>query len=156
MSIPTFKIVLLGEGGCGKTTFMNKLTSAKFEPRYVATLGVNVTPLIIDIDGQKVRFNVWDCAGQEVFGGLRQGYYIGADAFIVMFDLSRKNNQVSEFFEKEALTYNKPVLTVGNKADCAKKNKVNESGDSKYNTTISVKNMNTELENVFTMLYNQL
>jgi len=42
----------------------------------VATLGVEVHPLIFHTNRGPIKFNVWDTAGQEKFGGLRDGYYI--------------------------------------------------------------------------------
>lgn len=42
----------------------------------VATLGVEVHPLFFNTNRGNVKFNVWDTAGQEKFGGLRDGYYI--------------------------------------------------------------------------------
>lgn len=41
-----------------------------------ATLGVEVHPLVFHTNRGPIRFNVWDTAGQEKFGGLRDGYYI--------------------------------------------------------------------------------
>ena len=76
---PTFKVVLVGDGGVGKTTWLQKHRSGEFETRYIATLGVEVHPLRFQInqnEKQVLQFNVWDCAGQEKFGGLRDGYYI--------------------------------------------------------------------------------
>jgi len=43
---------------------------------FVATLGVEVHPLVFHTNRGPIRFNVWDTAGQEKFGGLRDGYYI--------------------------------------------------------------------------------
>lgn len=42
----------------------------------LATLGVEVHPLFFNTNRGNVKFNVWDTAGQEKFGGLRDGYYI--------------------------------------------------------------------------------
>ena len=41
-----------------------------------ATLGVEVHPLSFHTNRGQLVFNVWDTAGQEKFGGLRDGYYI--------------------------------------------------------------------------------
>lgn len=41
-----------------------------------ATLGVEVHPLIFHTNRGAIKYNVWDTAGQEKFGGLRDGYYI--------------------------------------------------------------------------------
>ena len=73
---PTFKLVLVGDGGVGKTTFVKRHLTGEFEKKYVATLGVEVHPLVFHTNRGAIRFNVWDTAGQEKFGGLRDGYYI--------------------------------------------------------------------------------
>lgn len=43
---------------------------------FLATLGVEVHPLCFHTNRGQIKFNVWDTAGQEKFGGLRDGYYI--------------------------------------------------------------------------------
>jgi len=67
-----FKLVLVGDGGVGKTTFIKRHITGEFERKYVATLGVEVRPLDFDTNFGKIRFIVWDTAGQEKTGGLRE------------------------------------------------------------------------------------
>lgn len=38
----------------------------------------------------KIQFDVWDTAGQEKFGGLRDGYYINGQCGIIMFDVTSR------------------------------------------------------------------
>jgi GTPase SAR1 family protein len=85
--MPTFKCVLVGDGGTGKTTFVKRHLTGEFEKKYVATLGVEVHPLVFHTNRGPIRFNVWDTAGQEKFGGLRDGYYIQVNIFtcLVLF-----------------------------------------------------------------------
>lgn len=38
----------------------------------------------------ELKFDVWDTAGQEKFGGLRDGYYINGNCGIIMFDVTSR------------------------------------------------------------------
>ena len=87
-----FKLVLVGDSGTGKTTFMKCHLTGEFEKKYVATLGVKVHPFVFHTNRGPIKFSVWDTAGQEQFGGLRDGYYIQAQCAIVMFDVTSRVN----------------------------------------------------------------
>jgi GTP-binding nuclear protein Ran len=71
----TFKVILVGDGSTGKTAFTKRCLGCPFETKYVATLGVEVHPVRVRTNMGVVTLNFWDTAGQEKFGGLRDGYY---------------------------------------------------------------------------------
>jgi hypothetical protein len=79
---PKFKLILVGDGGVGKTTFVKRHRTGEFDKKYVATMGVEVHPLPFYTNLGSVIFSCWDTAGQEKFGGLRDGYYIGGQVNI--------------------------------------------------------------------------
>ena len=83
-----FKLVLIGEGGVGKTTFVKRHRTGDFEHKYIPTLGVDVNPLPFHTNYGTLIFDVWDCAGQDKFGGLRDGYFTEAKGAIIMFDVT--------------------------------------------------------------------
>jgi len=116
----TFKIVIVGDGEVGKTTFTKFHLAREFERKYVATLGVEVHPLLLHTNYGPIKFNVWDCAGVEKFGGLRDGYYIQAKGAIVMFDLTQRASlKNAETWERDVWRVNGdiPIAHCGNKCD---------------------------------------
>jgi len=120
--VPKFKLILVGDGGVGKTTFVKRHRTGEFEKKYVATMGVEVHPLPFYTTLGPIVFNCWDTAGQEKFGGLRDGYYIGGQAAIVMFDVTAQVTYKSVPHWHKDLTRvcenNIPIVLCGNKVDC--------------------------------------
>jgi len=118
--IPQFKLVLVGDGGVGKTTFVKRHKSGEFEKKYVATLGCEVHPLTFFTNLGPIIYNVWDTAGQEKFGGLRDGYYVGGQAAIIMFDVTSRITYKSVQIWHRDLTRvceSIPIVLCGNKVD---------------------------------------
>jgi GTP-binding nuclear protein Ran len=119
-AVPTFKLVLVGDGGVGKTTFVKRHLTGEFEKKYVATLGVEVHPLEFHTNRGQLVFNVWDTAGQEKFGGLRDGYYIQGQCAIIMFDVTSRityKNVPNWHRDLVRVCENIPIVLVGNKVD---------------------------------------
>lgn len=116
-----YKIILIGDGGCGKTSFVNCLRKGEFSSKYIATQGVDVSPTTFNTNHGTIIFKIWDCAGQEKFGGLKDGYYIGANAVIIMLDLTNKLSlRNMENWVKDAgrvVGGDVPVIVCGNKID---------------------------------------
>jgi len=118
--IPEFKLVLVGDGGVGKTTFVKRHLTGEFEKKYVATLGVEVHPLTFHTNRGALRFNVWDTAGQEKFGGLRDGYYIQGQCAIIMFDVTSRityKNVPNWHRDLTRVCENIPIVLCGNKVE---------------------------------------
>merc|ERR1719258_606585 len=117
---PEFKLVLVGDGGVGKTTLVKRHLTGEFEKKYIPTLGVEVHPLKFTTNCGTLTFNVWDTAGQEKFGGLRDGYYIQGQCAIIMFDVTSRityKNVPNWHRDIVRVCENIPIVLVGNKVD---------------------------------------
>ena len=118
--VAEFKLVLVGDGGVGKTTFVKRHLTGEFEKKYIATLGVEVHPMPFYTSKGQINFNVWDTAGQEKLGGLRDGYYIGGHSGIIMFDVCARityQNVPKWYKDLVRVCENIPICLVGNKVD---------------------------------------
>jgi GTP-binding nuclear protein Ran len=118
--VATFKLILVGDGGTGKTTFVKRHLTGEFEKRYIATVGVDVHPLHFHTNCGMICFNCWDTAGQEKFGGLRDGYYIQGQCAIIMFDVTSRNTyrSVPNWYRDIVRVCDViPMVLVGNKVD---------------------------------------
>jgi GTP-binding nuclear protein Ran len=94
--------------------------TGEFEKRYVATRGVEVYPMQFSTNLGTIIFNVWDTAGQEKFGGLRDGYYIQGQCAIIMFDVTSRvtyKNVPNWHRDITRVCENIPIVLCGNKVE---------------------------------------
>ena len=85
-----------------------------------ATVGVDFLTKTIYVDDKMVRMQIWDTAGQEKLGGLRDGYYIGGHCGIIMFDVCSRityQNVPKWYKDLVRVCENIPISLVGNKVD---------------------------------------
>jgi len=115
-----YKLVLIGDGGTGKTTFVKRHESKEFDDNYIPTIGVKIHPIIFYTNKGNVQFLIWDTTGQEKLGGLRDGYYIQSDAAIIFFDVTSYTsykNVKNWYTDFSHICENIPIVLVGNKVD---------------------------------------
>lgn len=115
-----FKLVLVGDGGVGKTTFVKRHLTGEFEKKYIATQGVEVNTITFFTNHGAIKFHMWDTAGQEKLGGLREGYYVGAHCAIIMFDVTSRityKNVPKWYKDLTRICESVPIVLVGNKVD---------------------------------------
>jgi small GTP-binding protein len=120
------KIVLLGEGSIGKSTFYEKMTNLKndeytFQKKYKATDNFDFARLNIDTNEGTVIIDLWDTAGQETRGGiLRDAYLKGADGVLLFYDMTEQKTvtHIPKWLDQiKRVAPNVPVAVIGNKAD---------------------------------------
>ncbi len=119
------KIVLLGDGGVGKTAIRRRFMGQGFKSIYMETIGSDFSTKTIEIEHNlkavTINFQIWDLAGQPKFQNVRQLFYAGSQGVIFVFDLTRLDSLediklwVNEV-KKNNLT-KIPALLIGNKID---------------------------------------
>jgi Ras-related protein Rab-7A len=120
------KVIILGDSGVGKTSLMNQFVNKKFSNQYKATIGADFLTKEVLVDDRLVTMQIWDTAGQERFQSLGVAFYRGADACILVYDVTvGKTFDNLESWREEFLIQagprdpeNFPFIVIGNKIDC--------------------------------------
>lgn len=121
----SFKVTLLGNGGVGKTSLINRYMTNSFQEHYKATMGVQHHKKVIELDEYEIVLNVWDVSGQGKFATFRHLYYSGTDFYIAVLDL--KNPKTVEAIPLwiedvkklalERMQFSRPFGIMANKRD---------------------------------------
>jgi len=126
----TFKIIIFGDAGCGKTTLTQRFLTNLFVSDSKMTIGVDFEVKSLEVDKQKVKLQIWDFGGEERFRFLLPTYVRGARGGLFLFDITnyssiahiddwlsviRKEIRAEDVF---------PIIVVGGKADLAENREV--------------------------------
>ncbi|EAY13050.1 small GTP-binding protein, putative [Trichomonas vaginalis G3] len=118
---PTLKCIVVGSSGVGKTSLIEYLINGKFNENTQPTIAVDYKTTILEIDGQEVKMNIYDTAGQEKYKALSRSYFRKSDCVLLVFDLTEKQSyDDANAWYLEILQncdFDSKILLVGNKAD---------------------------------------
>lgn len=123
--VRVLKVILLGDGGVGKSSIMNRFVHDKFDAQCYHTIGVEFVNKEVEIDKEKYTLQLWDTAGQERFRTLRTPFYRGSDICVLTFSVDDPQSfKALETWRKEFFYYSEveehetfPFIIVGNKCD---------------------------------------
>ena len=133
----SIKIVLLGESAVGKTSIIQRFTNDSFDLNCISSLSAQFNSKTVKINGESLKFDVWDTAGQEKYRSLARIFYKDARVIIFVYDITN----LKSFQEIQKYWYNETkdncdndviYALVGNKSDLYEKEEVNEIDAQKY------------------------
>ena len=135
-----FKSIVVGDGGVGKSTMIQRLTTGQFIPQKI-TIGTDLATYDIDIDNIDIRLQIWDFAGERRFRLFLPNYSRGATGCLLCYDITRRTSfdSLDEWFKIVNENAINPVfILVGEKLDLADirrsvKNEHAEELKEKYN-----------------------
>ncbi|UCE12173.1 MAG: GTP-binding protein [Candidatus Heimdallarchaeota archaeon] len=151
--MPVFvKICLCGDGEVGKTSLRNRYLGRGFKTEYIATLGSDFVSKEVKIKvnskSRKIRFQIWDLAGQPSFKQIRTLYFRQAVGAFLIFDITRPDTlQNLKGWIKELSTNSGTsdivVIVLGNKIDLQDENTIDAKTAENY-----IKKELIEFENI--------
>jgi len=114
------KLVVVGDGGCGKTCLLIVYAENRFPEAYIPTVFENYVTQV-NHDGKLVELALWDTAGQEEYDRLRPLSYPESNVILIVFSIdfptSLANVQDKWYPEVAHFCENTPLILVGTKTD---------------------------------------
>lgn len=127
----TFKLVIIGDPMVGKTSLITRFITKTFDHEYLQTIGTQLNCSEIVVGDVLIRLIIWDLAGQPRFESVRKLYFLGSDAVIVTFDLTRREtfDNIEGWLQafRQAVPDEVPSVLVGNKVDLASKRMISRA-----------------------------
>eukprot|EP00800_Vazella_pourtalesii_P017150 TRINITY_DN5115_c0_g1_i3.p1 TRINITY_DN5115_c0_g1~~TRINITY_DN5115_c0_g1_i3.p1 ORF type:complete len:208 (-),score=19.62 TRINITY_DN5115_c0_g1_i3:253-876(-) len=121
-------LLWLGESAVGKSSLVLRFVKGQFHEYQESTIGAAFLTQTVNSDDVTVKFEIWDTAGQERFHSLAPMYYRGAQAAIVVYDITNTDTFTrAKNWIKELQRQANPDIVIalaGNKVDLAGKRAV--------------------------------
>jgi small GTP-binding protein len=94
MSSPAyiFKFIIVGNSAVGKSCLLLRFDEDRFQPIHDVTVGVTFSIKMVQIEGQDVKVQIWDTAGQEIFRSITRSYYRDSACAIIVYDITDKSS----------------------------------------------------------------
>ena len=134
-----FKVIIIGDDGCGKTSLVNRYTNREGLMEEQSTIGVDFAPkYYTSPDGKRIKLYLWDTAGQEAFRSVVQLYYRNLAGAVLVFDVTKPSTFRSlDYWLSELRTKNDnetpiPTLLVANKIDMTERRLVGRKEAEAY------------------------
>ena len=133
------KVVLLGETTVGKTSIISRFVDDSFDPNCITSLGASFISKEIYIAEfkKKIKFDIWDTAGQEKYRTLARIFYKDAVIIIFVYDITKKKTfeELKNYWYGQIKDYGiqNPILAIAaNKSDLYDKEQVDENEAKAY------------------------
>jgi internalin A len=114
------KMVLVGQGGVGKSSLVRRLIHNTYDPQEPQTEGIAIAPWQIRVNHTDMQLNVWDFGGQEIMHATHQFFLTKRTLYLLVLDsrLTEEENRL-EYWLKIIQSFggDSPIILVGNKVD---------------------------------------
>ena len=134
----SFKIIIVGDSGVGKSCLSIKASRNYFEDFYSPTVGFEFLTFNVKIEDQNIKLQIWDTCGQEVYRSLITSFYRSSSLAIIVYSIDNEDSFMNiEKWLNDIKTQSNPdvkIFLVGNKADLQEKRKITRAAGEKFST----------------------
>lgn len=125
LKVLTLKLCTLGDGGVGKSTFVERVSTGVFNSNTKMTIGIDIHAFHVVLDTEKgkilTKISVWDLGGEDQFRFILPTYLTGADGGLLLYDVSRASSMNNlpdwtDLWRKHTLP-GIPLYLIGSKSD---------------------------------------
>ena len=88
----SFKFIIVGNSAVGKSCLLLRFDEDRFQPIHDVTVGVTFSIKLLQIDGQDIKVQIWDTAGQEIFRSITRSYYRDSNCAIIVYDITDRSS----------------------------------------------------------------
>jgi Ras-related protein Rab-6A len=125
------KIIFIGDAGVGKTTIISRIMDNPFIEECEPSIGVDFMSKTLKYNGQNVKLQIWDTAGQEKYKGLIPSYVRNSSIVFVVYDISGKTSfdNIPKWINFIKSIENTTIVLCGNKIDLENREVKKEEGE---------------------------
>ena len=135
----SYKIIVIGDSGVGKSCLTNKATKNIFNTAYNSTIGFEFYSFNIKINDKTMKLQIWDTCGQELYKSLITNFYRNSSLAIMVYAINKQETFDNiDIWLKDLRMYSNPdakVFLIGNKVDLENQREVNRADGEKYANT---------------------
>ena len=132
----SFKIIVIGDSGVGKSCLTTQAVRNNFEEFYTATVGFEFLTFNMRINNNVLKLQIWDTCGQEVYKSLISNFYRNSSLAVLVYAIDNKESftHVENWLNdlKSQANDDVRIFLVGNKADLEEDRKVTKEEGEKY------------------------
>ena len=134
----SFKIIVVGDSGVGKSCLTMKGTKNHFEECYSPTVGFEFFTFNIRINDKNIKLQIWDTCGQEAYRSLITSFYRNSSLAILVYSVDNINsyNNIESWLNEIKSQANPEIkiFLIGNKTDLENERQISKEEAQRFSS----------------------
>ena len=134
----SFKIIVVGDSGVGKSCLTMKGTKNYFEEYYSPTVGFEFFTFNIRINDKNIKLQIWDTCGQEAYRSLITSFYRNSSLAILVYSIDNINsyNNIESWLNEIKSQANPEIkiFLIGNKTDLENERQISKEEAQRFSS----------------------